>query len=53
MKGLKQRDKVVLQAARDRGMPTGVTMAGGYARRIEDTVSIHVQTVLVAGGKQP
>jgi len=43
--GLRRRDRLVFEAARDAEVPVVVTLAGGYARRIEDTVSIHVATV--------
>lgn len=43
--GLKKRDTLVFAAARRRGMPVMVTFAGGYARRVEDTVEIHVNTI--------
>ena len=33
---------------RDAGIPVAVTMAGGYARDVEDTVDIHFQTVRAA-----
>ena len=46
--GLKQRDRLVFQAAKARGIPVMVTYAGGYARRVEDTVTIHCNTVLAA-----
>jgi acetoin utilization deacetylase AcuC-like enzyme len=46
--GLKRRDALVFQAARARGIPVMVTFAGGYARRVEDTVTIHCNTVGVA-----
>jgi hypothetical protein len=29
-------------------VPTAVTLAGGYARKLEDTVSIHVNTIKAA-----
>ncbi|MFQ5538183.1 MAG: histone deacetylase [Gemmatimonadota bacterium] len=45
MEGLRQRDVIVFAAARERGIPVAVTLAGGYARRLRDTVSIHVATV--------
>jgi len=47
-KGLKQRDRHVFEAARRRGIPVATTLAGGYARRVEDTVRIHVNTILAA-----
>jgi acetoin utilization deacetylase AcuC-like enzyme len=46
--GLKQRDRRVFEAARNRGIPVVTTLAGGYARRVEDTVRIHVNTVIAA-----
>jgi acetoin utilization deacetylase AcuC-like enzyme len=47
--GLKQRDRSVFEEARRRGIPVVTTLAGGYARRVEDTVRIHVNTILAAG----
>jgi hypothetical protein len=29
-------------------VPVAVTLAGGYARRVEDTVRIHINTILAA-----
>jgi len=46
--GLKTRDRLVFQEARRRGIPVVTTLAGGYARRVEDTVQIHVNTVIAA-----
>jgi acetoin utilization deacetylase AcuC-like enzyme len=46
--GLKQRDRLVFAAARNRGIPVATTLAGGYARRVEDTVRIHVNTIIAA-----
>jgi len=46
--GLKTRDKRVFQAARLRNIPVATTLAGGYARRVEDTIRIHANTVLAA-----
>ena len=43
--GLRQRDRMVLQAARHAGVPVVVLLAGGYARRFDDTVDIHFATV--------
>lgn len=48
--GLEARDRMVLQFCRDADVPVAVAMAGGYARRIEDTVDIHLATVRVAAG---
>lgn len=46
--GLAQRDRVIFDYCRAAGLPLAITMAGGYARRIEDTVDIHFQTVAAA-----
>ena len=43
--GLAERDRMVLEGCRERGIPVAVTMAGGYAHEVEDTVDIHFQTV--------
>jgi len=54
--GLKQRDRQVFEEARRRRIPVATTLAGGYARRVEDTVRIHVNTILAAkevGEKHP
>jgi acetoin utilization deacetylase AcuC-like enzyme len=47
-KGLKERDRRVFEVARRRGIPVATALAGGYARRVEDTVRIHVNTILAA-----
>ncbi len=46
--GLKQRDELVFQVARTRNIPVMVTFAGGYAMNLEDTVTIHSNTVVAA-----
>jgi acetoin utilization deacetylase AcuC-like enzyme len=43
--GLLERDRLVVMACRDAGIPVAVAMAGGYARDTEDTVDIHVRTI--------
>lgn len=43
--GLLERDRLVLDACRAAGLPVAVTMAGGYGRRVEDTVDVHFGTV--------
>lgn len=43
--GLAQRDRMVFRYFRDRGIPVAITMAGGYAKRLEDIVEIHLNTV--------
>ncbi len=47
-RGLLERDRIVLNHCRRAGLPLVVTMAGGYARQIDDTVDIHFQTVQLA-----
>jgi len=46
--GLERRDRAVLEGAAARGIPAVVTFGGGYARRLEDTVTIHAATCRVA-----
>jgi acetoin utilization deacetylase AcuC-like enzyme len=46
--GLRRRDRLVFEMARARGIPVAVTLAGGYARKVEDTVRIHVNTIAAA-----
>jgi acetoin utilization deacetylase AcuC-like enzyme len=46
--GLKKRDELVFRVARARDIPVMVTFAGGYARKVEDTVTIHSNTVVAA-----
>jgi acetoin utilization deacetylase AcuC-like enzyme len=46
--GLAARDRLVLERCRQEGLPVAVLMAGGYGRRLEDTVEIHLQTVRIA-----
>jgi acetoin utilization deacetylase AcuC-like enzyme len=48
MEGLKKRDELVFRVARARDIPVMVTFAGGYARNVEDTVTIHSNTVMAA-----
>ncbi|HMC29876.1 MAG TPA: histone deacetylase [Candidatus Angelobacter sp.] len=48
IEGLKKRDELVLRVAKERNIPVMITYAGGYARRVEDTVTIHCNTVLAA-----
>ena len=48
--GLKARDTLVFELARNHQAPVAVTFAGGYARNVEDTVTIHSNTVKAARG---
>jgi acetoin utilization deacetylase AcuC-like enzyme len=43
--GLRQRDRLVVDAVGRDGVPLVVTLAGGYARHVEDTVAIHAATI--------
>ena len=43
--GLRQRDRMVIESVRAAGVPLVIVLAGGYARRVEDTVAIHVGTI--------
>jgi acetoin utilization deacetylase AcuC-like enzyme len=46
--GLEMRDRRVFQALRRRGLPVVVTMAGGYARDLEDVVTLQANAVQAA-----
>jgi acetoin utilization deacetylase AcuC-like enzyme len=48
IEGLKKRDELVFRVAHTRGIPIMVTFAGGYARNVEDTVTIHTNTIITA-----
>jgi acetoin utilization deacetylase AcuC-like enzyme len=48
IEGLKKRDELVFRVARARSIPVMVTYAGGYAQKVEDTVTIHCNTVVAA-----
>jgi acetoin utilization deacetylase AcuC-like enzyme len=48
IEGLKKRDELVFRVARARNIPVMVTFAGGYAQKLEDTVTIQSNTVVAA-----
>jgi acetoin utilization deacetylase AcuC-like enzyme len=48
IEGLKRRDRLVFDLARERHAAVAVTLAGGYAEQVEDTVTIHVNTARAA-----
>jgi acetoin utilization deacetylase AcuC-like enzyme len=48
IEGLQRRDELMFRVAKARDIPVMVTFAGGYARRVEDTVRIHCNTVIAA-----
>ena len=43
--GLRRRDRAVIETVSAAGVPLVITLAGGYARHVEDTVAIHVATI--------
>jgi acetoin utilization deacetylase AcuC-like enzyme len=48
IEGLKKRDELVFRVAEARNIPVMVTFAGGYAQNVEDTVTIHCNTIIAA-----
>jgi acetoin utilization deacetylase AcuC-like enzyme len=46
--GLERRDRLVFEKARAKDVPVAVALAGGYARRVEDTILIHTNTIRIA-----
>jgi acetoin utilization deacetylase AcuC-like enzyme len=48
IEGLKERDALMFRIARAEGIPVMVTLAGGYALKLEDTITIHCNTVVAA-----
>lgn len=46
--GLARRDAMVLEFCREVGTPVAITIAGGYGRDIDDTVTAHLTTARVA-----
>jgi acetoin utilization deacetylase AcuC-like enzyme len=48
IEGLQARDRLVFQMARNERIPVFAVFAGGYARALDDTVTIHTNTVLAA-----
>jgi acetoin utilization deacetylase AcuC-like enzyme len=45
--GLERRDRLVFEKARAKKIPVAITLAGGYARQVEDTIVIHTNTIRV------
>jgi acetoin utilization deacetylase AcuC-like enzyme len=45
MDGLQRRDETVFRIFAASGIPVAVALAGGYARRTDDTIEIHCNTV--------
>jgi len=48
LEGLEKRDRLVFEKAQAKKIPVVVTLAGGYARCVEDTIQIHTNTIRVA-----
>jgi acetoin utilization deacetylase AcuC-like enzyme len=48
IEGLKARDRLVFDLAREHSASVAVTLAGGYAVNVDDTVTIHVNTAKAA-----
>lgn len=48
LEGLRERDRIVIEEARKLQLPVAVLFAGGYAFDVQDTVSIHLNTIKVA-----
>ncbi len=48
LQGLARRDALVCDYARRHRVPMVITLAGGYARDVNDTVRIHIGTILAA-----
>ncbi|HEY7462150.1 MAG TPA: histone deacetylase [Gemmatimonadota bacterium] len=48
LEGLRERDRLIFGACATRKIPVAGTLGGGYARRVADTVAIHVGTCLAA-----
>jgi acetoin utilization deacetylase AcuC-like enzyme len=48
IEGLKRRDALLFRVAQSKSIPVMVSYAGGYARNVEDTVSIHCNTIIAA-----
>lgn len=46
MDGLRKRDELVFDYAKRSRTPVVTTLAGGYARHLQDTVQIHANTIL-------
>ena len=46
--GLSERDRLVLEGCAAHGIPAVVTLGGGYARQVSDTVRIHQNTCEIA-----
>lgn len=48
MQGCKERDRMVLKACNNYGIPVAVSMGGGYSHRIADIIEAHANTFRLA-----
>ncbi len=48
IEGLQERDRIIIEEARRLRIPLAVVLAGGYAREVGDTVTIHLNTIKTA-----
>lgn len=48
LQGLEHRDRMVFEKMRAKNIPVVVTLAGGYARQVGDTIHIHCNTIKTA-----
>lgn len=48
--GLKERDRLVFDLARENKIPIACVLAGGYAVDVKDTVEIHANTIKIGSG---
>lgn len=46
--GLKERDRIVMRAAREQGVPMVITMGGGYSNPVEVAAEAHANTFRMA-----
>lgn len=46
--GCKERDRIVLQSCKTKGLPMQISMGGGYSREIRDIVDAHCNTYRLA-----
>ncbi len=46
--GLLRRDTIVLKACQSRSLPCVITLGGGYAKNVEDTIEAHCNTIRVS-----
>lgn len=47
IEGMRRRDQMVCGAAKERGIPMASVLAGGYARDVNDLVTIHANTAII------